>query len=61
MAAADAAAAAAAQAVRAIGRCAVSLEAAAQRCIAVLLELIKSRVSYVVQEAVIVVKVARRR
>jgi len=45
------------QAVRAIGRCAVSLEKAAQRCIAVLLELIQTKVNYVVQEAVIVIKV----
>jgi vesicle coat complex subunit len=47
------------QAVRAIGRCAVSLEKAAQRCIGVLLELIGSKVNYVVQEAVIVIKVQR--
>ncbi|KAF8068431.1 BETAC-AD [Scenedesmus sp. PABB004] len=47
------------KAVRAIGRCAVSLEAAAQRCIAVLLELIATKVNYVVQEAVIVIKRAR--
>lgn len=45
------------QAVRAIGRCAVILENAAQRCIAVLLELIQTKVNYVVQEAVIVIKV----
>jgi len=43
--------------VRAIGRCAVSLEAAAERCINVLLELIRSKVNYVVQEAVTVIKV----
>lgn len=46
------------QAVRAIGRCAVSLEKAAQRCISVLLELIQTKVNYVVQEAVIVIKVS---
>lgn len=46
------------QAVRAIGRCAVSLDSAAQRCIAVLLELIQTKVNYVVQEAVIVIKVS---
>lgn len=46
------------QAVRAIGRCAVSLDTAAQRCIAVLLELIQTKVNYVVQEAVIVIKVS---
>jgi AP-1 complex subunit beta-1 len=45
------------KAVRAIGRCAVSLEPAAERCINVLLELIRTKVNYVVQEAVIVIKV----
>jgi AP-1 complex subunit beta-1 len=35
----------------------VSLEKAAQRCISVLLELIQTKVNYVVQEAVIVIKV----
>eukprot|EP00775_Hariotina_reticulata_P007152 gene7152-7367_t len=49
------------KAVRAIGRCAVSLEKAAQRCISVLLELIQSKVNYVVQEAVIVIKDIFRR
>lgn len=49
------------QAVRAIGRCAVSLDKAAQRCIAVLLELIQTKVNYVVQEAVIVIKVCPQR
>lgn len=42
--------------VRAIGRCAIKLERAAQRCIDVLLELIKTKVNYVVQEAIIVIK-----
>ena len=42
--------------VRAIGRCAVSIEASAQKCINVLLDLINTRVNYVVQEAVIVIK-----
>lgn len=45
------------QAVRAIGRCAVSLDKAAERCIKVLLELIQTKVNYVVQEAVVVIKV----
>ncbi|WIA30567.1 hypothetical protein OEZ86_000650 [Tetradesmus obliquus] len=49
------------KAVRAIGRCAVSLEKAAQRCISVLLELIQTKVNYVVQEAVIVIKDIFRR
>jgi AP-1 complex subunit beta-1 len=42
--------------VRAIGRCAIKLERAAQRCIDVLLDLIKTKVNYVVQEAIIVIK-----
>lgn len=44
------------KAVRAIGRCAIKLEKAAERCINVLLELIQTKVNYVVQEAVIVIK-----
>lgn len=47
--------------VRAIGRCAIKLENAAQRCINVLLELIQLKVDYIVQEAVIVVKDIFRR
>ena len=42
--------------VRAIGRCAVSIAESAQKCIDVLLGLIETRVNYVVQEAVIVIK-----
>ncbi|QDZ20462.1 beta-4-adaptin [Chloropicon primus] len=42
--------------VRAIGRCAVSIAESAQKCINVLLDLIETRVNYVVQEAVIVIK-----
>ncbi|KAJ3080526.1 hypothetical protein HDU99_008137 [Rhizoclosmatium hyalinum] len=42
--------------VRAIGRCAVKLDDASERCVNVLLELIKTKVSYVVQEAVVVIK-----
>jgi AP-1 complex subunit beta-1 len=42
--------------VRAIGRCAIKLERATERCINVLLDLIKTKVSYVVQEAVVVIK-----
>eukprot|EP00884_Botryococcus_braunii_P018680 jgi/Botrbrau1/5496/Bobra.27_1s0033.1 len=49
------------RAVRAIGRCAVSLERAAERCINVLLELIQTKVNYVVQEAIIVIKDIFRR
>mmetsp|Transcript_777 Transcript_777/g.3203 ORF Transcript_777/g.3203 Transcript_777/m.3203 type:complete len:685 (-) Transcript_777:478-2532(-) len=47
--------------VRAIGRCAIKLERAAQRCISVLLELIETGVNYVVQEAIIVIKDIFRR
>lgn len=42
--------------VRAIGRCAIKLEKATERCINVLLDLIKTKVSYVVQESVVVIK-----
>ena len=42
--------------VAAIGRCAVKLERAAERCIAVLLDLIQSKVNYVVQSSVVVIK-----
>merc|ERR1719276_38290 len=47
--------------VSAIGRCAVKLERAAERCIGVLLELIQTKVNYVVQESVIVIKDVFRR
>jgi len=43
------------RAIRAIGRCAIKLEAASQRCVNVLLELIKTKVNYIVQEAIVVV------
>ncbi|XP_024519584.1 beta-adaptin-like protein B [Selaginella moellendorffii] len=49
------------KAVRAIGRCAIKLERAAERCISVLLELIKLKVNYVVQEAIVVIKDIFRR
>ncbi|ONK63822.1 uncharacterized protein A4U43_C07F19300 [Asparagus officinalis] len=49
------------KAVRAIGRCAIKLERATERCISVLLELIKIKVNYVVQEAIIVIKDIFRR
>jgi AP-1 complex subunit beta-1 len=42
--------------VRAIGRCAIKLERAAERCINVLLDLIQTKVNYVVQEAIVVIK-----
>ncbi len=42
--------------VRTIGRCAIKLERAAERCINVLLQLIETKVNYVLQEAVVVIK-----
>lgn len=42
--------------VRAIGRCAIKIESAAQRCVDTLLELIQTKVNYVVQEAIVVIK-----
>lgn len=47
--------------VRAVGRCALTVEAAAEQCMAVLMELVKSGVSHVVQEAVFVMKDVFRR
>jgi AP-2 complex subunit beta-1 len=45
------------KAVRAIGRCAIKIESSADSCIHNLMELILSKVNYVVQEAVVVIKV----
>ena len=42
--------------VSAIGRCAVKLERAVERCTGVLLELIQTKVNYVVQESDIVIR-----
>ncbi|KAH9132233.1 hypothetical protein LEN26_007484 [Aphanomyces euteiches] len=42
--------------VRAIGRCAIKLNNSAEKCINVLLELIQTKVNYIVQEAIIVIK-----
>ena len=42
------------KAVRSIGRLAVKIEPAAQKCISALLELVSTKVSYVVQEATVV-------
>jgi vesicle coat complex subunit len=42
--------------VRAIGQAAIKIESAADRCVSVLMDLIETRVSYVVQEAVTVIK-----
>jgi vesicle coat complex subunit len=43
--------------IKAIGQAAVKIEGGAERCVNVLLDLIATRVSYVVQEAVVVMKV----
>lgn len=45
------------KAVRAIGRCAIKVEASAERCVSTLVELINTKVNYVVQEAIVVIKV----
>lgn len=45
------------RAVKVIGQCAIKIESAAERCVGVLMDLINTRVSYVVQEAVVVMKV----
>lgn len=47
--------------VSSIGQVAIRLEAAAQKCVEALLELVKLKVSYVVQEAVVVIKDIFRR
>jgi AP-1 complex subunit beta-1 len=47
------------RAVKAIGQCAIKIDAAAERCVTVLLDLINTKVNYVVQEAIVVVKVCR--
>ncbi|KAG8684490.1 beta-adaptin [Ceratobasidium sp. 394] len=44
------------RAIKTIGHCAIKIEASAERCVNVLLDLIATRVSYVVQEAIVVVK-----
>merc|ERR1719206_693590 len=49
------------RAVRAIGRVAIKLDCAAEKCVAVLSDLVKTRVNYVVQESVIVIKDIFRR
>jgi len=42
--------------VRAIGRCAIKVEQSSERCVSTLLDLIQTKVNYVVQEAVVVIK-----
>jgi len=44
------------KAVRAIGRCAIKVEQSSEKCVATLLDLIQTKISYVVQEAVVVIK-----
>ena len=44
--------------VRAIGRCAIKVEQAAEKCVSTLIELIQTKVNYVVQEAIVVIKVS---
>lgn len=46
--------------VKAIGQAAIKIEEGAERCVNVLLDLIATRVSYVVQEAVVVMKVGKQ-
>ena len=47
--------------VRAIGRCAIKLEKSAENCVQVLYELLKTRVPYVVQEGITVIRDIFRR
>lgn len=47
--------------IKAIGQAAIKIDVAAERCVNVLLDLIATRVSYVVQEAVVVMKVPSSR
>lgn len=49
------------KAVRAIGRLAVKIETASDKCITTLLELIQTKVNYVVQEAIIVIRVRKKK
>ena len=44
------------RAVRAIGQVAIKIEEASEKCVNALLDLINTRVNYVVQEAVVVIK-----
>ncbi len=49
------------RAVRAIGQVAIKIESAAERCVNALLDLIATRVNYVVQEVIVVIKDIFRR
>ena len=44
------------KAVRSIGRCAVKIESSADKCVETLVDLIETKVDYVVQEAIVVIK-----
>lgn len=48
-------------AVRAIGRCALKVEATVDKCVTVLLALLQSKINYVVQETVVVIRDIFRR
>ncbi|KAJ5076885.1 beta-adaptin-like protein b [Anaeramoeba ignava] len=47
--------------VNAIGKCAIKLSKAAQACVKVLIELVKTKINYIVQEVIIVVRDIFRR
>lgn len=49
------------KAVRALGRCAIKLENVANQCIATLIDLINTKVNYIVQEAIVVIRDIFRR
>lgn len=49
------------KAVRSIGRLAIKLEAAADHCVSALVQLLQNKVSYVVQESIVVIKDVFRR
>ena len=49
------------KAVRSIGRCAIRVESVADKCVSALIELVETKVSYVVQEAVVVMRDIFRR
>ena len=44
------------KAVRAVGWCAIKVEQSAERCVSTLLDLIQTKVDYVVQEATVVIR-----
>src|SRR5690606_30352103 len=44
------------RAIKAIGRIAISLKSGAEQCVSVLSDLIKTKINYVIQECIIVIK-----